>query len=220
MEKSCRSDCWYSSVCSVKDCDGCERYMEMLYLMQSSGLPKARQMPVELIPEAVDYESFCDLKDIKDSICDWVNAGKNLYICSSHTGNGKTSWAIKMMLKFFDSVWAGNGFRIRGLFVHVPTLLLKLKDFDNPMLKSYRDSLIKADLVIWDDIAHTDTSRYDYTNLLMYIDNRIFEGRSNIYTSNIATKKDLELCVGAKLASRIWNESHVVELVGKDRRNG
>ena len=41
--------------------------------------------------------------------------------------------------------------------------------------------------------------------------------KSNIYTGNLKYEQLMEY-VGARLTSRIWNDSIIVELVGLDRR--
>ena len=212
-------ECWYYKVCN-NDCEGCIRYIEMKYLMDSSGIPTAQQIPKRLTAEtAADKKAFQKLQTIKENIVKWVAAGKNLYICSPSVGTGKTSWAIKLMLRFFDQIWSGNGQTVRGLFVHVPTLLLQLKNFENPVSEEYKQNLLDADLIIWDDIAaSTKISEYDYAQLLMFIDSRIFNEKSNIYTSNITNKEDLENILGARLVSRIYNASEIVTFEGKDGR--
>jgi len=212
--------CWYEEVCSEyrQDCkQSCIRYGEMLYLVQSSGIPKARWYPASL-DAGSDYDNFVELAKIKKDIQTQVNNGFNLYITSEGTGNGKTSWALKLLLKYFDTVWAGNGFRVRGLFIHVPTLLLQLKDFNNPISQDYKDSILNCDLIVWDEIGYSGLSNYDYTNLLMFLENRILNGKANIFTSNCNTKKKLEDVVGSKLASRVWETSKIIEFKGKDRR--
>lgn len=198
-------------------CDACIRYVEMKFLMDHSGLPKAKQKPIKLSPSTGDYEAFCDLQDIKDNIVEFVNNGKNLYIGGT-VGNGKTSWAIKLLLKYFDEIWAGNGFRVRGLFVHVPTLLAKLKNFDDPLSREDRINLSKADLIIWDEIGDTGMSNYDYTQLIMILNDRMLCERSNIFTSNLYTKADTIKHLGDRLSSRVWNTSEIIILKGKDRR--
>ncbi len=216
-----KEDCWYRDSCS-QDCEwSCIRYLEMSYLMENSGIPKSKRRPIDLYPSDEDYDAFVRLAQIKQHIEEFVNSGKSLYITSATTGNGKTSWAIKLLLKYFDRVWAGNGFKVRGYFVHVPTLLLNLKDFDNPNTDIHRIKkiLLEADLIVWDDIASTVVSKYDYSQLLMYIDNRCLEDKSNIYTGNLNTKALLEKSLQDKLTSRIWELSEIVEFVGKDRRN-
>ena len=212
--------CWYKNVCQNKCIDSCIRYMEMDFLLYHSQIPKKQQFPISLVPENKDYDNFVYLADIKDDIVNFVNNGENLYITSNYTGNGKTSWAIKMLLKYFDSVWSGNGFRIRGVFIHVPTFLNKLKsDIKNPDLEfeSLVSCLVDVDLVIWDDIASTGLSQYDHSQLLTYIDQRVLSGKSNIFTGNIPDKEGLEKAVGARLTSRILS-GETVELKGRDRR--
>lgn len=213
-----KEDCWYRNVCTYDQCVNCIRYSEMKYLMENSGLPKKKQKPIQL-DGSRDAKAFKTLAEIKDDIYNFVDNGESLYIFSEFTGNGKTSWAIKLLLKYFDTIWAGNGFRVRGMFVHVPTFLSKLKDFDNPLLKSYRDNLSNADVIIWDDIASTKLSDYDIQQLLIIIDARVSEGLSNIYTGNLTSHEALTKAVGDRLASRIWHTSTLVEFKGKDRRS-
>ena len=214
-----REDCWYREVCILPECESsCIRFNEVKFLMDSSGIPPAQQIPLSLTPEACDYDSFVRLSAIKDNIVEWVNKGSNLYICSSITGNSKTSWTLKLMLKYFDSIWSGNGFRVRGMFIHVPTFLSKLKNFNNPLPEEYKDNVMNCDLIIWDDIASTNLSQYDYSQLLTYIDSRILSRKSNIYTSNIADETQLSEAIGARLASRIYSNSEVITFYGKDWR--
>lgn len=212
-------NCWYKDVCTLSNCDGCIRYLEMKYLLDNSGIPKNRQLPITL-EAGVDYDEFLRLAAVKENIDDYVNEGFNLYITSHDTGNGKTSWAIKLLLKYFDSVWPGNGFRVRGLFVYVPTLLAQLKNFESPLSDEYKQALLNTDLVVWDDIASTKLSEYDHAQLLSYIDSRVLNKKANIYTGNIVSLSGLQLAIGPRLASRIWNTSLVIEFKGKDRRNG
>ena len=193
----------------------------MKYLMDNSNIPKVKQMPQSLTAPKCDIEAYRTLADIKSDIVDFVECGSNLYIASDRTGNGKTSWAIKIMLKYFDSIWAGNGFRPRALFIHVPTFLLKCKDFNNKdeKFEEIKNLLPDIDLVVWDDIASTDVSAYDYSKLLMYIDNRLLNGLSNIFTGNYADRCRLEKRVGMKLASRIWSDTtEVIIFEGGDMR--
>lgn len=189
----------------------------MKYLMDNSGVPKNKQYPQELVAD-VDLQQYRRLAQIKSNIQQFVDDGENLFICSQNTGNGKTSWSIKLLLKYFDEVWAGNGFKVRGLFVNVPTLLLQLKNFSNPLSEEYKKQLMEVDLIVWDEIASTSISNYDYGNLLMFLDYRIASDKSNIFTSNAVTSVELERNVGSKLASRIWNTSTIIEFHGKDRR--
>lgn len=221
MEKVSKRDCWYKNVCQEPCTNSCVRYLEMKELMDTSNIPKTKQMPQSLTAPKCDKEAFMRLAEIKSDIVEFVECGENLYIASDVTGNGKTSWAIKLMLKYFDSIWAGNGFRPRALFIHVPTFLLKCKDFSNKddAFDEMRNLLPTIDLVVWDDIASTDVSAYDYSQLLMYIDNRLLNGLSNIFTGNYASRVALEKRVGMKLTSRIWSDTtEVIIFKGGDMR--
>lgn len=189
--------------------------------MDNSNLPKAKQLPAVLTAPNCDHDAFVRLAEIKSNIKDFVNCGQNLYLASDSTGNGKTSWAIKLMLKFFDVSWSGNGFKRRAVFIHVPTFLLKCKDFDNKdsEFEELKNALYDVDLVVWDDIASTDMSAYDYSQLLMFIDQRLLKGLSNIYTGNYADVNRFEKRVGTKLTSRIWSsETEVIIFKGGDMR--
>lgn len=219
-----KDKCWYTSACGKyesPECNAsCIRYMEMDFLMQNSGIPRNKQYSVLLTPSKQDVQAFVTLKEIKDDIIAFVENGESVYIYSHNFGNGKTTWAIKLMQKYFDKVWAGNGFRCRGIFIHVPTFLTKIKegisrkDEDFETLKS---RLMTVDLVIWDDIAATKLGDFDHTNLLTYIDQRKLNQLSNIYTGNL-DQDELQEALGNRLASRVWNDSIRVKFVGADRR--
>ena len=124
-----------------------------------------------------------------------------------------------MMLRYFDQIWAGNGFQVKGMFIHTPALLTQLKDFNNPVSKEFLTNLDYCDLVIFDDIGSTELSNYDHSQLLTHIDFRVCNGKSCIFTGNIVKKDTLSAILGTRLASRIWNSTNkVIELIGKDRR--
>ena len=217
-------NCWYKNSCikfKENQCNSnCIRYTEMNYLMNSSNIPEAKQYKNELIPEKIDLEKFKYLNEIKNDILNFVNNGENLYIYSQNFGNGKTTWAIKLMQKYFDNIWAGNGFKQRGLFIHTPSFLTKFKEVMNKKdeeFENLKKQLVEVDLVIWDDIAAGKLTDFDHTNLLTYIDQRKLNEKSNIYTGNL-NEKELIIALGNRLKSRVWNDSFKVELKGNDRR--
>ena len=220
----CSSDCWYINVCdNVSDnCQKhCAKYLEMSYLMAHSNIPVKKRRPLPLTPSTCDLEAFMRLAEIKDNIGEFVDEGKNLYITSTTVGNGKTSWALKLLMKYFEVVWEGNGFRPRGVIVHVPTFLVKSKDFKtvDPEFEELKKLLLTVDLVVWDDIGANNISEYDYSQLLMYLDARDFAVLSNIFTGNITDKDKLESALGAKLVSRIWNSNtEIIQFNGGERR--
>lgn len=220
MDKERNSECWYKNNCN-DDCNICTTFVQMKYQMDNSGLPKAKQQPIELFitdENKVDREAYKRLADIRHNIVEFVNNGNNLYLCSKYTGNGKTSWAVKMLQTYFHYTAEGNYENLKGMYISVADILLKLKDFNNPISNKYKENIENVDLVIWDDIALTSISNYDYSQLYNMINNRIFSNKSNIFTSNTTNINELSKLVGVKLASRIYNTSEIIELKGGDMR--
>lgn len=218
MERN--SECWYVESCS-DDCDRCVIYDQLKWQMEHSGLPKAKQKPISLYitdNNQSDRKAFQRLASIRENIVEFIEQGKNLYICSSETGNGKTSWAIKMLHTYFHYKAVGNYENLKGMFVSTADLLLKLKDFNNPIPQSYKNNLEQVDLVVWDDIALTNMTQYDYTQFYSIIDKRMLAEKSNIFTTNCTDVERLAELIGAKVASRIYRSSEIIELKGMDMR--
>lgn len=215
--------CWYEDVCGLRgDVCGptCVRYAEMLNLFQMSNIPRYRWYPEKLVPGSGDRNSFLYLRDIKEDIRNWVNEGNNLYLFSETFGNGKTSWAVKLMAAYFNQVWRGNCFRTRGIFISVPEFFdrerLRMNNEDEDF-KRIRQSLLDCDLVIWDDVSSVKMSDYSSATFFNFVDARVIANRSNIFTGNLGEDR-LKDFVGGRLASRIWNTSDIIEFVGEDRR--
>lgn len=195
------------------------RFQEMMYLIETSGVPK-QTIGVKLIPDNKDFDQFVRLATIQENIVEFVETGSNLYLFSHTCGNGKTTWTIKLLLQYFNEIWACNNFKERGLFINVPTFLTKIKTVigrPDEQFEIMRELIEKVDIVIWDDIASTKLTDYEYNTLLTYIDRRTLESKCNIYTGNISPE-ELDKYVGQRLASRILNHSAVVQLKGKDMR--
>lgn len=217
-------ECWYKGVC--EECvgeDRCIKYTRMRLMMANSNIPVAKRVPIHLNIPKVDKTAYERLKDIRNNIYNFVYDGKSLYITSEIVGNGKTSSALKLLMGYFDELLDDDRYDDTpvGIFIHVPTLLVKLKDFKTTdyEFEKLKKDLMTADLVVWDDIASTDMSAYDLSQLTVFIDNRIMNELSNIYTGNIISREDMSSALGARLTSRIWNsKTEVVEFHGGDRR--
>lgn len=216
--------CWYKPVCNLypDGCgEGCIRFATMDFLVASSRLPEHRWMPDKLTP-GKDMKQFLRLKEIKDDIGNWVKQGGNLYIHSEFCGNGKTSWAIKLLLSWFDYIWAGCGLQPRGVFVSVSAFLYQLKDsikHPSDELEELKRLIMESELVVWDDIGSTSLTPYEYSVLLPFIDYRILAGKSNIFTGNVEPDK-LQDAVGTRLGSRIYNASESIKFFTRDWRKG
>ena len=219
MSTSINSNCWYVDVCTKHTCSSCLKYPCIKSLMKMSGVPDILHEPITLICGKEDKKQFERLQEIKNDIDGFVEEGKSLFICSRQAGNGKTSWAIKLMYKLFELQWDvwGPVYPL-GMFIYVPEFLTKLKNFNNPISDSYLEDIKKAPLVIWDDIGAGKISEYDYTQLLIYINERQMSGKTDIYTSNYVDVEGLTEQIGSRLASRIFTTSEIIELKGRDMR--
>ena len=217
-----KDDCIFKDTCNPKthQCtDWCQRYLQFNRLLELSNLPKIYKKPIKIIANKDDYNAYTDLDAISKDIDNFVKSGKNLYICSTTPGNAKTTWAAKLMLNYFNKVWPNSYDMTRGLFVHIPTLMLDLKKFDD--IPEYINRIKDADLVIWDDLAATNKlTEYEHEQLLQFIDYRIQNELSNIYTSNITDPTLLIQNIGARLASRVYTGSKIITFIAKDFRAG
>lgn len=178
---------------------------------------------IQLSPEVVDFDAFTRLKHIHDNIGRFVREGWNLNLYSKNVGNGKTSWAIKIMKNFVDTY--GCNFCKKCLYINVPLFIALSKDFENPdSLEKYSSLKARAmsadySLVIFDEIAAKQATEADMQTLFSIIDHRITIGKSCIYTSNVLPE-ELKKLVGERIADRIAGADRTVnvELKGGSRR--
>lgn len=109
----------------------------------------------------------------------------------------------------------------KALFINVPRYLLAIKDSIsnyNAYAAHIKENVNNADLVIWDDIATKGVTEFESENLLAIIDNRMNEGKANIFTSNVGAE-DMESLLGPRLTSRLKNFSEWIVFNGKDKRS-
>ena len=220
-----KDSCLYITTCPVvndpEHCTQmCPRYRQMDYMLKTSNLPLKLRVPKKLVCGPEDKQAFTRLTEIRLSMVDFVNQGKNVLIHGKTLGNGKTSWAVRLMLNLFNEVVDYNCYRDRALYISVPMFLLTLKssygkrDHEFERLKW----LIKrVDLIVWDDMAASGMTQNDLNTLLAYIDDRINNGKSNVYTCNLE-KNGIYDVLGSRLADRVYQCSEVFELKGRGRR--
>ena len=212
--------CWYKRICTENCTENCIRYKLMYSLFKQSNLPEALWDYKSLTCKDKDYKAFKELQTKSDAILNFIANGNNLYIYSENCGNGKTTWAIRLMYSYFDKIWHKSCFDCKALFVSVPKFLYNCKRSISQDVKGFEElcNLInEVDLVIWDDIGEMKASDYEHQILFQYIDDRINSKKSNIYTSN-KNKEQLEDVLGVRLASRIYNCSECIEFVEEDKR--
>lgn len=220
-----KDECWFRKNCSnynTEECNcGCAIYCQVYYLMNLANIPPNMQQPDNQILNAdKDLAEYEYLNEIKLDIVKWVLEGNNLYLYSQFYGNGKSTWAIKLMCAYFSQIWDKNGTQCRGLFINVDEYLMTKKN--NISKKDARfidmeDLITKVDLVVWDDIGCSKLKDYDHSILFPLINSRILQGKSNIFTSNVIDD-ELSNNIGGRLASRVLETSDIVEFINQPQR--
>jgi len=213
--------CWLKGECSGVDCDGfCLRLFKLDYLYSEALIPMNLRKRINLRSEDGDFAAFSTLSGIAGDPEAFVSEGKSAFIHSAISGNGKTSWAIRIVQEYFNRIWYKSELRCRALFISVPKLLIELKrniDSKSEYVQHILGNIMDADIVIWDDIATKSVTTFEAENLFSMIDARICSGKSNIYTSNLSEDEMLD-ALGSRLASRVCNCDYNLEFVELDKR--
>ena len=217
-----KEKCWYSGICDKSRCgeNFCIRHYKMESLCYLALMEGKLKYSIPLKPDEVDLQSFRRLKEIKDHMEDFVKEGKNLLIFSKNTGVGKTEFAKKMLLSWFDKIWSTTDFECRGLFISLPKLMSSMKENiskENEYFQYVNSVVENADIVVWDELNYKELTTFEHDFLLNVIGGRIAVGKSNIFTSNYALEQ-IEQKLGSRLSSRIIGGSICVELKGTDKR--
>lgn len=208
--------------CNLEDDQFCIKLFKLDYLYQESLLTKAQREYVALRIDAdgTDREEFIQLKNIENSIEEFVKSGSSLYIFSNTCGNGKTAWAIRLIQAYFNSIWHKCDLNCKALFISVPRFLLALKDnisHKSEYIEHIKSKVLEADLVVWDEVATKSITQFEHEHLLSLINSRIDLNKAQIFTSNVSPE-NLREVVGERLYSRVVNLSTVLEFRGADKR--
>lgn len=216
-------DCPFMDRCNHVDCGSfCMKRYKTNYYFDNAFIMGDRRLRFQLRidSDGSDRKAFDRLALLENGVEDFVNQGKNLYIYSRNVGNGKTSWALRLANNYINKVWYKKDMKPIVLFISVPKFLLELKsnisaksDYISHILQYVND----CDLVVWDDIGSKNGTEFEVSHLLSIIDQRINNGKSNIYTSNL-DDSELHQFLGDRLYSRVFNYSEVINIVGRDKR--
>ena len=77
------------------------------FILENSYLPRYQWIEDDL-KSLKDKECFSRLRYIRDNLTSFIKGNlndkmyNNLVICSENLGNGKTSWAVKLMLTYVE----------------------------------------------------------------------------------------------------------------------
>ena len=145
-EKECLG-CNYNNRCSKSFC--MKKYKKDYYFTQGY-IPENKRIKTTLFVDndGSDIKSFTRLAEIEQNICDFVEEGKNLYLYSTNTGNGKTSWALRLCLAYVEAKWLYKPMKPIILFISVPKFLLELKSNITSLNSLYFSVLFKSFFII------------------------------------------------------------------------
>lgn len=206
-----RSEC--SEVC------GGYRVLRALYTL--SRIPLRYQYKLDLIPDKEDMQSFIALNNFKENIVEHVEKGEGLYIWSSNTGNGKTSWACKIMSYYFRKIAFSSGLENEGLYIYLPTFLDDLRNSysdPSPDFEEELEMVKQCRLLIIDDIGAERVTEWVRERIVSIINTRTANGLSTIYTSNLSLKGLTDKLGDDRISSRIRGSVQEINLLGKDNR--
>ena len=152
---------------------------------------------------------------------DEIKNSQNNIVLFGSVGNGKTTWATKLMKEYIHQV--------SDVYIDYPALFINVNDFINKKkiaisnndIRSYvervESNILSAKLVIFDDVGVTNISDYDSNLLYYWINYRTDNMLSSIYTSNLTPNK-LKEVIDERIFSRIVNYSTCIEITDGDNR--
>jgi len=223
--------CYLKESCKIIDTDACGidcwKMLQLEYQYRVSNLPLEYIKENAIRPEQIDREAFLLLRDYKDNVYNNVKVQRcGLFISSPNKGNGKTTWATKILKEYFRQLHQTiESFeKPKGLFVNVPILFDSLRDnISNPTpeARQLERKILEADLVIFDDIGTEAPTKWVKEKLYIYITTREMEGRASIYTSNLSMAQlESEDLLGSRIVDRIYKQvgTNIINLKGKSKR--
>lgn len=215
--------CPFYDSCNHIDCDTfCLKKYKSNHYFELGFIPENKRckLPLRVDSDGRDIEAFNTLSNVEKNIDKFVYKGSNLYLYSSTAGNGKTSWAFRLLRAYVNKVWYKEDIRPIVMFISVPRFLLELKSNisqKSEYIEEIEKSILDCDLVVWDDIGNKVGTEFEVSHLLSILDTRLNNNKSNIYTSNL-NQEDLHSFLGDRLYSRVYNYSTCIEFVGRDKR--
>lgn len=230
MENRCK----LYSQCKQRDGEICNRncwkFIQLDFQYKYSNIPKGYMPPIYLDVEdgsKVDREKYKELNEYLKNIYREIKVNKRgLFIYGKTKGNGKTSWAIKIMQEYFRQLH--RTFETfeepKGLYINIPMLFKMSRDNINEPsteFKKLEERIMNSDIVIFDDIGTEAPTKWVKENLYIYITQREMEEKASIYTSNhsLAELED-ESMLGGRIVDRIYKQvgNNIIHLEGPSRR--
>ena len=190
-------------------------------LFELSGLPKKYFEPQHLVKREVDAECWDWLEDVRNNIVEEVQRGLNIVITSTIVGNGKTSWAVRLLQRYLAETALDGRMVEKGMFVVSAQLLTEFGDYNYfQTMKEFLERFEKlktCDLLVIDEIGGGSLTKASYPYLYDLVNYRVDNNLSTIYTTNYTDEEIIDL-LGQRLYSRIYDTSVVLEFEASNVR--
>lgn len=189
-------------------------------LLNNSLLPKKYQSPQQLVKRKDDEEAWDFLEDVRKNIVQEVKAGSVFVIASSNVGNGKTSWAIRLLQRYLAETALDGTISDKGMFINYTSLVTNMSDFKYRDTSEYREYLTRlktCELLVVDELGGAGINKISYPLIYEIIDTRNNQQLSTIYTTNL-DESVLKDQLGERLFSRVYDYSTLVEFYSDNVR--
>lgn len=183
-------------------------------LLAESGLPKKYFEPQKLVPRNMDHEAWKWLEDYRSNVVENVQKGLNIVITSPIVGNGKTSWAIRLLQRYIAETALDGRLVTKGVFCVSSSMLEIFGDFGyfetSVEFFDYLNRLKNCELLVIDEIGSGRLTQVSYNHFYDLVNYRVDNNLATIYTTNYndAQIKDV---LGERLYSRIYDMATVIE---------
>lgn len=218
--------CWFARICGSQeicshqtDLTACTRYNQMYLQTVKAGIPGMlpinHQLEKPKNPDSLDYCVYTKLMSL--DLEKLVEDGKSIVIESSKSGNGKTTWAQRLLLKYLTKNLEKSDV---GYFLDLPQVFHEVKEsISSGERLPYDDIFKNVKLLVIDNVGHRAYSSYEKEWLLRVLSLRSLKGLSTIYTMTLSKQSSLTDMIGERLFSRIYNGSTHFVFFENDKRS-
>lgn len=190
-------------------------------LLAESGVPKKYFEPQELVLRSVDSDAWNWLEDYRCNVMEHVKNGKSIVITSPIVGNGKTSWAIRLLQRYIAETALDGRLVDRAVFCVSSSMLEIFGDFGyfetSIEFFDYLNRLKKCDLLVIDEIGSGRITQVSYNHFYDLVNYRVDNNLATIYTTNY-NDEQIKDALGERLYSRIYDMSTVIEFSASNVR--
>lgn len=183
-------------------------------LLVESGVPKKYYVPQKLVRRQVDEQLWIFLEEYRNDVVNKVRNGNNLVITSPIVGNGKTSWAIRLLQRYIAETALDGDLGDKGVFCVCSNMLEIFGDFGyfetSIEFFDYLNRLKNCKLLVIDEIGSGRITPVSYNHFYDLINYRVDNGLTTIYTTNYSDERIQEV-LGERLYSRIYHTATVLE---------